>query len=392
MAKNNTLLALTAAAVALPGINAQAQQIAEQFEFGVRHHVYEEDGNDPAVTLNPVTDRYDIDVNQFRLVAPLSENMQLNLDYQYETMSGASPWYTFQLPGEAPKQVMSGASIEDKRTDISAALKYAWGRKSITTGIAHSDEDDYQSLSGSLSFSYESQDRLSTVTIATDFSNDDINPVDADIFTTRPTTEQSKRSVSYLFAYSRVINKAAVVNASYSHSRRTGYLSDPYKLVFLNQNLIADNRPDQRTANTLALQYRFYSDQFNGALHIDYRLYDDNWGIKSHTYDIAWYQNLGWGLQLKPSVRLYDQTAADFYQVFYQDERQDGFYSTDYRLSEYGAVTYGLKLSKAWEDWTLHITGQQYESGGDTFGANANIENPGLLDFKLLSLGIDFRY
>ena len=90
--------------------------------------------------LNPQFERYDIDVNQFRLVAPLSENMQLNVDYQHEKMSGASPWYTFQLPGEEPKQVMSGASIEDTRTDVAIALKMAFDRNVLTLGAARSDE------------------------------------------------------------------------------------------------------------------------------------------------------------------------------------------------------------------------------------------------------------
>lgn len=389
---HNTLLALTAAATALPGINANAQQIAEDFQFGVRHHIYEEDANAADKTLTPVLDRYDIDVNQFRLVAPINDSVQFNVDYQHETMSGASPWYTFQLPGEAPKQVMSGASIEDTRTDLSAAVKYAWDRKSITVGVSTSEEDDYDSLSGSIGFSLESADRLATYSISADVSNDDINPVDADIFTTRPISEQSKRSSSYLFSYSQILNKEAVVKVSIGHSRKSGYLSDPYKLVFVNNNLIADNRPDSRKANTLAAQLRYFSDKLDGAAHADVRLYDDDWGIRSVTYDFAWYQNLGNGFQLKPSLRLYSQTAADFYQTYYTQARTDGIYSTDYRLSEYGAITCGVKLSKSFESWTLHLTAQQYESGGNKVLADAELGNPGLLDFQLFSLGVDFRF
>ncbi|XOV81281.1 MAG: DUF3570 domain-containing protein [Aestuariibacter sp.] len=389
--KNSALLALTAAATALPGI-AQAQQIAEQFEFGVRHHAYDEEPISASETLSPQLDRYDIDVNQFRLVAPLSENWQLNLDYQRETMSGASPWYTFQLPGEGVKQIMSGASIEDTRTDVSASATYAWDRKGITFGIATSDEDDYESTSASLAYSFESEDRLRTYSFSTDYSDDEVSPVDADIFLTRPTTTQDKESYSFLFSLSQILNKNSIAKFSVSVARKKGYLSDPYKLVFVDNNLIGDSRPDQKTSKTFAVQYRYFADELNGALHADYRYYDDNWDISSNTLKLAWYQNLGMGFQLVPSIRWYSQDEAYFYQTFYTDTRDDGFYSTDYRLSEYGATTYGLKLSKRFDNWSLSLSAEKYESGGSDVLADASIENPGLLDFDLITFGFDIYY
>ena len=83
MKKNNALLALTAAATCLPGIPAKAQQIAEDYAIGVKYHKYEEDGLSEDKVINPVYERYDIEVNQFRLVAPIAEDMELNVNYQY---------------------------------------------------------------------------------------------------------------------------------------------------------------------------------------------------------------------------------------------------------------------------------------------------------------------
>lgn len=389
--KNSALLALTAAAAALPGI-PQAQQIADQFEFGIRHHAYDEDALPEEKSLSPQLERYDIDVNQFRLVAPVSESWQLNFDYQRETMSGASPWYTFSLPGEGVKQVMSGASIEDTRTDIAASATYVWDRKGITFGIATSDEDDYESTSASLAYSFEAEDRLSTYTFSADMSDDEVSPVDADIYLTRPTTSQDKDSNSFLFSVSRILNKNSLAKFSFSLARKRGYLSDPYKLVFVNNSLIGDARPDKKTSKTFAAQYRYFADDLDGALHADYRYYDDTWDINSHTLKVAWYQNLGMGFQLIPSIRWYSQDEAYFYETFYTDTRSDGFYSTDYRLSEYGAVTYGLKLNKRFENWALNISAEKYESGGNKFLADSSAPNPGLLDFELITFGFDIYY
>lgn len=392
MKKQNALLALTTAATALPGVQANAQQIAENFEFGYRHHSYEEDPIAQENTLGDQLDRYDIDVNQFKLIAPLSDNMQLDIDYQTEKMSGASPWYTFQLPGQAPVQIMSGASIEDERTDIAAKLRYAWDRKSVDFSVATSDEDDYESLSFGFAYTFETNNRLSTHTLATDVSNDDIFPVDADIFLTRPATEQSKHSRSFLYSYSRIINKNTLTKFSIGLSRKSGYLSDPYKAVFVNFQLLGDTRPDTRTAKTATAQVRYFVDELDAAFHADYRLYDDNWDIRSHTFDFAWHQNLGMGFQIIPSLRLYSQTDAYFYEVFHEEVREDGLYTTDYRLSEYGAITLGLKLTKSFEDWSLTASFERYRSGANTGLASSDTENPALIDFDLVSVGANFRF
>lgn len=386
------MLAFTAAAAALPGIAPQAQQIAENVEIGYRYHSYEEDPISADRVLGPVTDRYDIDVNQFKLIAPLTDNVQLDIDYQSEKMSGASPWYTFKLGEEAPVQLMSGASIEDKRTDFAAKLSYFWERQVAGVRVARSSEDDYDSLAVALNYTYETEDRLNTFSIATDVSNDDINPVDSDLFPQRPTTEQSKHSNSVLLSYARVINKSTLAKFSLGYSEKTGYLSDPYKLTFVNFALLNDSRPQSRYARTFSAQLRYFSDTLNGALHADYRYYDDSWGINSNTIELAWYQNLGYGFQLVPSVRLYDQSEAFYYEVFYEQERNDGLYSTDYRLSEYGAVTYGLTLSKSFENWSLSLSAEQYKSGADKGFASGDTENPALLNFDLFSVGVNYRF
>ena len=388
----NPLLALTAAACALPGIEAGAQQISEDFQFGYRFHAYEEDAISQDQAIGNSFERYDIDVNQFRLVAPISESMQLTADYQHEKMSGASPWYTILDSDGNPVQVMSGASIEDQRKDAALSLKSVTGQHSVSVTAAISDEDDYRSNSYALGYSFESEDKLSTYSVSADVSNDDINAVDADLFPTRPSEQQSKRSNSVLLSYARVVNKSTLVNLSVGYSRKNGYLSDPYKMVLVDFNLIGDTRPDSRNTRTFAAQLRYFSDSLNGSLHADYRFYDDSWDIRSHTVDLSWYQNIGWGVQLIPSVRLYSQDAAFFYENFYQQSRSDGYYSTDYRLSEYGAVTYGLKLIKQFENWSLTASADKYSSGGSKGFADADVENPALIDFELYTLGVNFVF
>ena len=61
--------------------------------------------------------------------------------------------------------------------------------------------------------------------------------------------------------------------------------------------------------------YRHFFTGANAALHADYRYFDDDWGVGSHTLDLAWYQNVGALTQVIPFLRYYTQGEADF---FYQ--------------------------------------------------------------------------
>lgn len=390
--KNNALLALTAAATALPGVAANAQQIAENVEIGYRYHKYDEDPIDASKVFGEPVERYDIDVNQFKLVAPLSDNVQLDFDYQSEQMSGASPWLTAPNAQGEIVQVMSGASIEDKRTDVATKLSYFFDRQVVGVGVAHSDENDYESLAFSVNYAFETEDRLNTFSIAADVSNDNINASDAEFFPQRPATEQSKHSNSVLLSYTRVVTKQLVAKFSLGYAEKTGYLNDPYKQTLVAFELLGDSRPDSRYSTTLSTQLRYFSDTLNGALHFDYRYYDDSWDIRSDTFKLSWYQNLPWDMQVIPSVRLYDQSEAFYYQVFYPEAPANGYYSTDYRLSEYGAVTYGLAINKTFDNLTVSIAAETYRSGGSKGFASAESENPGLLDFDLLSVGVNYRF
>lgn len=390
--KNNALLALTAAATALPGVAANAQQIAENVEIGYRYHKYDEDPIDANKVFGEATERYDIDVNQFKLIAPLSDNVQLDFDYQTEQMSGASPWLTVLSAEGEVVQVLTGASIEEKRTDVATKMSYFFDRQVIGVGVAHSDENDYESLAFSANYAFETEDRLNTFGVAADVSNDDINPSDPDIYPERPATEQSKRSSSVLFSYTRVLNKQLVAKFSLGYAEKTGYLDDPYKQTLVAFNLVGDSRPDTRYSTTLSTQLRYFNDTLNGALHVDYRYYDDSWDIRSNTIKLSWYQNLPWDIQVIPSVRLYDQSEAFFYQIFYPETPANGYYSTDYRLSEYGAITYGLTLNKTIDHFTFSIAAETYRSGGSKGFASAESENPGLLDFDLISVGVNYRF
>ncbi|MBU2870669.1 DUF3570 domain-containing protein [Colwellia sp. E2M01] len=393
MSTHQLLKSLSAAALALPAIASQASTIADNAQFGYRYNTYQEQDLAAADVHSGSLERYIVDVNQFSLLTPLNEYLQASISLQFESMSGASPWYTQTVEGEMGdeiKQVMSGASIEEDRTDIITQLTYFGDSYSVSGTVAKSTENDYNSLSGGVELSYDFSDKLTTLGVSADYSTDEITPSDALEYNRTPYEE--KQSWSGHISLSRVVTKNLIVQLGYGLFNRSGYLSDPYKRVIVDSKLIDDSRPDSRLASTYTGRLRYFVEGIDTALHFDYRLYEDNWDVLSHTIEFAPYINIGADWQIVPSIRYYSQKGAFFYENYYEYVREDGYYSTDSRLSSYGAYTIGAKVNKKIGDWFLTASYQYYTSSHDLGIDDYNETSNSLVDFDIVSIGFDYIF
>jgi hypothetical protein len=104
-----------------------------------------------------------------------------------------------------------------------------------------------------------------------------------------------------------------------------------------------------------------------------YRYYTDSWGVRSHTFDAEFVQALAKGWSVAPALRVYSQTAADFYvdavespYPFPPSPPANALhYSEDQRVSAFGARTYGLKVTKQLGlDTRVDIKVERYEQRG----------------------------
>ena len=326
--------------------------------------------------------RYDIDISQFRLLTPIGQRWSLDLGVSRETMSGASPWATVRGPDGEADLIMSGATIKDSRTEVNVSgTHYAESRSTALT-LSRSREDDYEADALSVSGEWTFNDDLTTLSAGASYSSDVIEPSDAAIFGRVTREERTTRSISV--GVGQILNRLSALYAGLSLTDHTGYLSDPYKL--------RDARPDGRVERALSVRYRRFLLRPNGALHLDYRFYDDDWGIASHTLHTSWYQNVGARFQIVPNLRYYSQLAAEFYLPI------DNFLlppdisqSSDFRLSAYGAVTGGIKGIVQRPRWALTVSVDRY-MGSEKYGLSSGPEHPARLDFTLASLLVDFKF
>ena len=92
--RNKTLVALTSSALLLPAYNGALADAPPDFtEIGMRYSKYTEDDLPAKKAFGGRSERMDIDVAQFHLLAPVSDDWSVALDVGWEDLSGASPWF-----------------------------------------------------------------------------------------------------------------------------------------------------------------------------------------------------------------------------------------------------------------------------------------------------------
>ena len=329
-------------------------------------------------------ERYDIDVHQFQFFGPIGRNFSLSIDANHEMMSGASPWFSTAGTQGQPIINMSGASgIRDRRTEFAIGTRYYGQTGNFGGYVGYSEEDDYRSSYIGFSGEYTLNNDLTTLSFGISHAADDIFPSDAELF--NRVLNEDKQSTSAVFGVSQVINQVSTFQTALSVTEQSGFLTDPYKLQ--------DSRPDAKTQLVLANSYRRFFIDANAALHADYRLYHDDFGITSHTLDLSWFQNLGRSWQLVPNLRYYTQSSADFYTNIDDFLKPlSEFQSSDYRLSAFGVVSGGLHLIADMGQWKATITAERYVANDKYSGFNVTQASPALVKFTRLSLGIDYSF
>jgi len=383
--KSSALAALTAGALAMPAFQTNAATAPTESEVAYRYSYYKEDNAPEDLVATGDLQRYTIDTQQLRLLSPLGKSFSLSFTALAEKMSGASPLGTQADTNGDPQLVMSGASgtgITEDRTDFTANVTH-YG-KSMTTSLTagQSDEKDYESSYYGLSNEWEFNNKSSAIQLALSHSDDTITPTDAILYGRIQNATKDTTGIS--LGFSQAINKANIIQLGLELSEDKGYLAAPYK--------INDVRPDSRSRTAAVMRYRGFYPKSNSAIHFDYRYYWDDWEVTSHTFDLAWYKNATSRVQLIPSFRYYSQTEASFYEPYKVASNTNPYYSSDYRLSPYGAVAVGLQLVHKFKSWSYTAKFERYESDSKYSLSKVAVENPGLVSFTLITVGFDIKF
>ena len=334
-------------------------------------------------------ERYKINTQQLSWVKNLDETYNLTVEYVHEAMSGSSPWYVIPTADDGLLQAMTGATIRDKRDQLNASLQWNNEGYTHTAALGYSIEDDYQAIFGSYAGEKESADALRTVSWGWSFSDDKIEPTAA--LDNGRVLSAKRNSFSISGGFTQVLNKNAVIQTGVSLTREAGFLSDPYKQVWVDGSVLNDSRPDSRLMWAWTTKFRQYMTRSKAALHLDYRYFIDDWGIHSHTLDASWNQPLGHDWEIAPAIRYYTQSSPDFYGPVFFLAPEDAYWSSDYRLATYGSLSYQLNTVLRKEKWSLSLGAEYYESKEGLALMGTPQDTPALVNFWRLSASFTIK-
>lgn len=467
-ATDSPLHALTAAALALPGLVPTASQAVATNEAEIQYGRYEEGGR-KVFESNTIHKPIQVDSLVTSAGVMLSDRLKLRFGYLQDTWSGATP--ITSAPVAAMAESVSGASgyvanvynvdrelrplvtdlitgelVQDAsvihmissaspetRKQIDLKLGHEWDEQALDIGGGVSLEDDYESRFANANLRWDLHQKLTSINVGVSYTDSEIyslrNPLFEDyidyVAHENPSDDThiigSRRDAAAFLGLTQVLNKKSVFETGIGFTRSTGFQENAYKvavMAFVDPAQepgpagelqatavgVLEDRPDTRDQWTWTLGYVRYVESTDAALHLDYRLYQDSWEIDAHTLEAAWVQPLGAGWTLTPRARFYTQDSASFYRPYFvfnqaapRPSDADPLdlsqipvtdFSSDYRLSSYGAFSSGLTVSKEFgSSGTRLEAGIEYykhsASWGMSGGDDADYSNYSALIFNL---------
>ena len=260
-----------------------------------------------------------------------------------DILTGASPQLVTNINGQ-PMQVLTGASVHDRRHAGDAKVGRRFGDLTLSASAAVSNEHDYHSKAGGVEARRDFNDRNTTLTLGYGRANDHVGSgID-------PSLNEPRTTDQYLVGVTQVLSPVALVQSSLAYSNGRGWYNDPYKLTltfYPDQALPAllpDLRPDHRRSWAWLTRYRRHFAAQRGTLQADYRYFEDDWGVRAHTLELAWEQQLDERWSLRPALRYYTQGAADFYSPVIP-RPAPRFQSSDQRLAAFGGLSPSLRAT-----------------------------------------------
>lgn len=140
-----------------------------------------------------------------------------------------------------------------------------------------------------------------------------------------------------------------------------GIISTPFHRVYdLNNELRVEKLPTFRVKIPLAIEYNYFLG--SGIILKNYLRYSwDSFQMNTYTYKLQTPIKLNYLFWLKPFVRLYYQNEAAYFSPYQSaDFSVDEYYTSDYDLSTFGAVNYGLGIKMKKKASWQYLNGMEF--------------------------------
>jgi hypothetical protein len=313
--------------------------------------------------------RIRVDAHYAQLETVLSTETKIKVMGLVDTISGATP---SGQPTPAGSDQVPLSQLTDRREAGQLEVTHPFQRFALVGSYAKSKESDYISDVFSAKALVEFNQKNTTLQIGYARADDDITAV----FLPAPRT---KSADDLIIGITQLLSPQTSITANLSYGYTEGYISDPYKIVQKNTEVLPgffldltfpENRPSTKEKWVGFVGVNHAVENLNGAVEATYRLLDDTFGTTSHTIELAWFQRFGERLIIRPAARFYQQSAANFYLTDLDGTSitptnvatgSGPYYSADYRLSEMRTWMVGVKAVWEFNSWSsLDVSVERY--------------------------------
>jgi hypothetical protein len=126
-----------------------------------------------------------------------------------------------------------------------------------------------------------------------------------------------------------------------------GYLGLPFYRVYFNDNSVhIEHLPDTRFKIPIGFRANYFlGDKL--VIRSFYRYYQDDWGLKAHTFDLEAAVKLTPFFSITPFYRFYTQRAVDYFAAYQVHTAADTYFTSNYDLSAFDSHFLGAGIRLA---------------------------------------------
>ena len=257
-------------------------------------------------------------------------------------------------------QVLSSPSAADVRyhADFGLSHDLASKRTTLGAGAGVSKEYDYLSFNVLASWAHSSADGNRQLSITGQAFIDKIKlitPAELRVGGTRNHNygSDNRQSFTLSVVYAQVLTKRLQASISAEPVVQRGLLSTPFQRVYFYDfgpgglapgtlgTALAEVLPRLRVKYPASLRLTYYATDLV-QLRGFYRFYNDNFGIRAHTFELEAPLKISPFFTLYPFYRYHTQTAADYFAPYLAHSVTDEYFTSDYDLAAFSANKVGL--------------------------------------------------
>ena len=213
--------------------------------------------------------------------------------------------------------------------------------RGLVTSYYVSTESDYFAQMVSAGYSHGFLRDNLTLAGGASYSRDNIQPLeDADT----DANPDYRNTWHANLVVTQILTPTTVVRVGAEYNRVRGLQHVPYRNVYVAGTNVPERHPKYRDRRDAFVHVSQYVTN-RSSIKVDYRYYEDDWGVASHTIGGKLSQYVTDNVVVRYRYRYYSQIPAFFFRDDYAAAGGvDGFQTNDYRLGDYGAHLFGGRI------------------------------------------------